>query len=699
MRDPERGHIEGVTFKTIRAAATPLRVELEGFDKTHAVEDVLFQDVRSPTESRFFRPTCKGTPLCEAFVSGRSSHVIQGDFGRGIKESRDRGAPVLRANAPRPPPAGYRTASTFCRQAGHGASYAVGLPGHRSACRILHGPCDRIGRAPGERSIQQRIEARRFPSVFQAWNPVQNVHDESPLHTLARHDLVWHDPQFFRLKWNNERIGLADGFSPESIKMAKAFRRRLMALNPNLILIAEIRYRDAHKSYLPDGHPWWLRDKRGRMVPGWDEGGFLCLDFQNPEFRRQVARQAKAAVASGAVDGIMLDWWSDDAGRVALAKEVREAVGENALIICNANDHITPRTAQYVNGYFMECYRSQTGEDWKRIADTLAWAEKNLRSPRVNCLETWFHKSRNDLHLMRATTTLALTLSNGYCLFSDPDPLPTPDHLHDWYPFWNKSLGRPLAAGASAADGTVRREFDGGTVVYNPMGNKCVDLAFPHARTSVATGRTAREHQLAGPDGDIFCCQRTRNSHDRSPATQGYGHAPAHRIAFCSVFPAGRRGDGGRHGVGAGLCRRAIVRARPVRCKVHAMGIQLRPRRTRPPARRLLGEAVAEGRGRFSGNEALGANVVRVHLQLSAFMTGPEKMNEASLDRLGRLVAVAEQIGLYLDITGLGCYRKKDVPEVVRQPLREGPLGGAGPLLGGRGPAVAPRARPSFVTT
>jgi hypothetical protein len=44
-RDSERGHIQGVTFKDIRATAAPLRVELHGFDEAHPVEDVLFQDV------------------------------------------------------------------------------------------------------------------------------------------------------------------------------------------------------------------------------------------------------------------------------------------------------------------------------------------------------------------------------------------------------------------------------------------------------------------------------------------------------------------------------------------------------------------------------------------------------------------------------------------------------------------------------
>jgi hypothetical protein len=45
-RDQERGHIQGVTFKDIRAVADPLRIELNGFDETHAVSDVVFQNVQ-----------------------------------------------------------------------------------------------------------------------------------------------------------------------------------------------------------------------------------------------------------------------------------------------------------------------------------------------------------------------------------------------------------------------------------------------------------------------------------------------------------------------------------------------------------------------------------------------------------------------------------------------------------------------------
>jgi hypothetical protein len=58
----------------------------------------------------------------------------------------------------------------------------------------------------------------------------------------------------------------------------------------------------------------------------------------------------------------------------------------------------------------------------------------------------------------------------------------------------------------------------------------------------------------------------------------------------------------------------------------------------------------------------LGANVVRVHLQLGKFMDGPDQPNAKALDRLGKLLALAERLRLYLDLTGLGCYHKKDVP-------------------------------------
>ena len=64
----------------------------------------------------------------------------------------------------------------------------------------------------------------------------------------------------------------------------------------------------------------------------------------------------------------------------------------------------------------------------------------------------------------------------------------------------------------------------------------------------------------------------------------------------------------------------------------------------------------------FGEMRELGTTVVRIHLQTGRFLDDAETPNQAALDRLKMLVALAEKNGLYLDITGLGCYHKQDVP-------------------------------------
>ena len=64
----------------------------------------------------------------------------------------------------------------------------------------------------------------------------------------------------------------------------------------------------------------------------------------------------------------------------------------------------------------------------------------------------------------------------------------------------------------------------------------------------------------------------------------------------------------------------------------------------------------------FREMKALGANVVRIHLQVARFLKDADRPDEDNLARLGKLVRLAEETGLYLDVTGLGCYHKQDVP-------------------------------------
>ncbi len=64
----------------------------------------------------------------------------------------------------------------------------------------------------------------------------------------------------------------------------------------------------------------------------------------------------------------------------------------------------------------------------------------------------------------------------------------------------------------------------------------------------------------------------------------------------------------------------------------------------------------------FKEIKALRANVVRIHLQVARFLETPDRPNDTSLERLAQLVRLAEDTGLYLNVTGLACYHKQDVP-------------------------------------
>ena len=64
----------------------------------------------------------------------------------------------------------------------------------------------------------------------------------------------------------------------------------------------------------------------------------------------------------------------------------------------------------------------------------------------------------------------------------------------------------------------------------------------------------------------------------------------------------------------------------------------------------------------FAEIKSLGANVVRIHLQFGKFMIDARTPDDRQLQRLRQLLQLAEKLRIYLDLTGLGCYHKHDVP-------------------------------------
>jgi hypothetical protein len=70
-------------------------------------------------------------------------------------------------------------------------------------------------------------------------------------------------------------------------------------------------------------------------------------------------------------------------------------------------------------------------------------------------------------------------------------------------------------------------------------------------------------------------------------------------------------------------------------------------------------EGIAED---FREMKQLGANVVRIHLQLSTYLSASDQARPEELARLRKLLDLAQEHGLYLDLTGLGLYRLAKVP-------------------------------------
>ncbi len=373
-----------------------------------------------------------------------------------------------------------------------------------------------------DESILHRVDKKAQPAVFQAWNPIDmpTVPLESNrdrVAAAAKHCLMWEEPVsqlgygvelVLGAVWDDQHGGLATRFTEDSAQQALANRQAMLDINPNMVFLLEVRWRNAPGSFLPEDSEFWLRNPDGSRKLGWDNGPepYFLLNPDNPAFAENIARQCKIAVDSGIYDGVMFDW----DGHMPIVRAVRKRLGDDALIIVNIHDRIDEANAygKMINGAFMELappgpgYSGRTLGTWESTRKALHAFEEIFREPQINCLEAW--GDRADLRRMRAITTLGLTHSDGYVLYADPNPLKTPDHLHDWYEFWDAPIGKAIAERIERKDGAFSRKFERGTVVYNPLGNGEVELTFDQPMKRISDGSTAKDFSLQEADGDIF---------------------------------------------------------------------------------------------------------------------------------------------------------------------------------------------------
>ena len=382
--------------------------------------------------------------------------------------------------------------------------------------------------------IFERIENRTYPSTFGDMEHVllnyprpDNIWEWSYLKEMRAHHDLFVGGLFRGLQWH---------FGPERSKVVAAgevqhaqyLRNQLQEVNPNFLWIAALFYYGATPDVYPEDWPYWLRDKSGNRIQdtGWAE---LLIDYTHPGAQDHFVQRAIAIAKCGIFDGLFLDWWAgedreDTLGepgtadlyhsntadaRISLLRRIREAVGDDFLIIANTNTHKVPRSAPYLNGVFMETFGNYSRKYLIEIENALSWYEKNFRYPQINCLHgvsipnERLNSSRNQ-QWARVFTTLSLTYSNGYVIYKNNDG----DGY--WYPFWDADLGQPIGGNETKGqlyenrEGLFIREFTNGWAVYNRSGTEQT-IEFPEAVSGVASGvKDKRSHLLPDLDGEIY---------------------------------------------------------------------------------------------------------------------------------------------------------------------------------------------------
>ena len=420
--------------------------------------------------------------------------------------------------------------------------------------------------ASAELSIQEKVNDKSCPSIFGPWAAwFVNRPALSYAEMNAYHDLFW-SPEFgLRFQRDNTKVELIGDFIE-----ARRQRDELLELNPDIILILEINMRgtDPSSSHLEglygDDFPFIVDN--GELVLGTPPEIYtdILIDFTHPKAQEIIIKQAIAIAESGLWDGIMFDYWNEQGvilegyrsyeaeqrARVNILQKIRASVSDDFLIIVNNGGRLTHATP-YINGIYIETYREQwhnyKPEGLKQLENILLWAEEDLQEPQINVLQVEgigkeLPMSPRNLQDMRLMTTLSLTHSDGYVLYTmgvkwkEPHPHDDlflnhrgpvfhrnpvywtthreqhdtfyHDHgaAHYWYDFWDADLGQPIGERGQRYEnrkGLFIRKFTNGWAVYNRSGKEQT-ITLPIETNGVASGITATQHTVPDLDGEIY---------------------------------------------------------------------------------------------------------------------------------------------------------------------------------------------------
>lgn len=392
-----------------------------------------------------------------------------------------------------------------------------------------------------QQPVQDRIDNRSLPSIFTGWG--DGLSGELWGASLsfeergALHDLWW------RNDFSELRYVLTDN-GPGSYRTTiigdwnKVINQdtELASLNPNMIRLVLMRQKASRIGHWPEDWLGWQRDENGDFVHEitFNSDPAILLDYQSPEVHDALVQRAVAVSQCGIYDGIQFDGWGSDRElsqreSYALLGKIRAAVPDDFLILFRTGGYKVPAIIPYINGAYMETFPSVRGagytlDDIIQIEEALIWYEANVREPKINCLRGWGlgdepPDSPNNRQYMRLFTTMSLTCSNGYSLYTlghvpgRPELDRFQDHI--WYSFWNADLGQPVdePVRKPEIEGFHVRQFTNGWAAYNRSG-VAQTVNFSYNVSGVTSELSGTEHIVPDLDGEIYLRVKPANPAD-----------------------------------------------------------------------------------------------------------------------------------------------------------------------------------------
>jgi hypothetical protein len=315
-----------------------------------------------------------------------------------------------------------------------------------------------------------------YPRIAMLW---ASIRGDNSLESMARHDLIMAGVGSLGLKWEGDPKGLADRFTADSLAAAKKRIAEIHTLNPDVVIIGDLLFYEYPDNWLPEDHPWWLR-KDGERQQFWP--GTHRMDWYNEDYRRHVVRQTVALKEAG-VDGVFYDNIRNEPQPwVVLLKAVREAVGDDFLILSNAGYAVGKYdfAAPYLNGMMYESGWSHKRTQWDDCIRQMQHTQSLLRQPRISLIER-FEETREragwpgdskrgqkppaDDAARWWSLCYTLCIGDFYYLFSD-----NTSHRHDWYPEYDVKIGLPTEPGKQVNSHVWQRRYEKALVVVNLPG-------------------------------------------------------------------------------------------------------------------------------------------------------------------------------------------------------------------------------------